>query len=273
VLRPLKDALSSVETAPPYELAPCTSTALAGKVAIVTGASGTIGRAIAARLGAAGAQLHLPARSMSRLEPVADELRHLGIVASTSRVDLSSPDEVADFVTAIGRIDILVNCAGGSARGANAPIWEQSAEVVDEILNSNLRTAITMTQEVARVMVVAGSGRVISVGSVLGDHGKANFADYAAAKAGLKGYMRSAAIELGPHGVTVNLVSPGIVPRGNLVPSQLERIAETNVFGRFGTAESVAETVAFLAGPGAEFITGVDVPVDGGRSLGLRGDR
>ena len=121
-------------------------------------------------------------------------------------------------------------------------------------------------------MIAQRSGRIVSVGSIIGSSGKAGFADYAASKAGLTGYMRSAAIELGPYGVTVNLVSPGIVPRGQPTAGELERVKRTNVLGDVGHEEDVAEAVGFLASPRARFITGQELAVDGGRSLGLRGD-
>ena len=176
------------------------------------------------------------------------------------------------FFASLPTVDILVNCAGGSARGEAAPVWDQSLEVIDRMLSVNLRAAISSVRAAAPKMMAQGSGRIISVGSIIGSAGKARFADYAAAKAGLTGYMKSAAIELGPFGITVNLVSPGIVPRGRPTQGELERLKETNVLGAVGHEEDVAEAVGFLASPRARFITGHELVVDGGRSLGLRGD-
>ena len=111
------------------------------------------------------------------------------------------------------------------------------------MLSVNLRAAISSVRAAAPKMIAQGSGRIISVGSIIGSAGKARFADYAAAKAGLTGYMKSAAIELGPFGITVNLVSPGIVPRGRPTQDELERLKQTNVLGAIGHEEDVAEAV------------------------------
>jgi 3-oxoacyl-[acyl-carrier protein] reductase len=245
---------------------------LEGMVAVVTGGSGSIGRAISLRLAISGAEVHVLGRSTARLDEVVGEIRELGGTAHAAQVDLEDDEAVTRFFASLPTVDILVNCAGGSARGEHAPVWEQSLEVVDRILSVNLRAAVSCVRAATPKMIAQRSGRIISVGSVIGSTGKARFADYAAAKAGLTGYMKSAAIELGPFGVTVNLVSPGIVPRGRPTQDELERVKRTNVLGAIGREEDVAEAVGFLASPRAWFITGQELAVDGGRSLGLRGD-
>jgi 3-oxoacyl-[acyl-carrier protein] reductase len=261
-----------VEMARPYVVRLDAPPELEGLVAVVTGGSGAIGRAIAFRLAMSGADVYVVARSTERVERVVQEILEHGGAAHASQVDLENDVAVAEFFASLPRVDILVNCAGGSARGEHAAVWAQSLEVVDRILSVNLRAAISCVRAVAPKMIAQGSGRIISVGSIIGNAGKARFAEYGAAKAGLAGYMKSAAIELGPHGVTVNLVSPGIVPRGRQTQSELERLKRTNVLGTVGREEDIAEAVGFLAGPRAGFITGQDLAVDGGRSLGLRGD-
>ena len=256
----------------PYEVRVDPSPELHGLLAVVTGGSGAIGRAISLRLALSGAAVHVVGRSTARLDAVVAEIRGHGGTAHVARVDLEDDEAVARFFASLPRVDILVNCAGGSARGEHAPVWDQSLEVVDRILAVNLRGAISCVRAATPKMIDQRSGRIISVGSIIGSAGKAGFADYAAAKAGLTGYMRSAAIELGPYGVTVNLVSPGIVPRGQPTQDELERVKGTNVLGAVGHEEDVAEAVGFLASPRARFITGQELAVDGGRSLGLRGD-
>lgn len=246
---------------------------LDGTVAVVTGGSGAIGRAISLRLALNGAEVYVLGRSGAKLDEVVSEIRSHGGLGQAAIVDLEDDDAVMRFFASLATIDILVNCAGGSSRGAHAPVWDQSLEVVDHILSVNLRAAILCTRAAARKMTAQCSGRIISVGSVISSAGKARFADYAAAKAGLAGYMKSAAIELGPFGVTVNVVSPGIVPRGRQSSVELERLRQTNVMGEVGREEDVAEAVGFLASPRARFITGQELAVDGGRSLGLRGDQ
>ena len=245
---------------------------LDGQRAVVTGGSGAIGRAISFRLAMNGAEVHVLGRDGARLDEVVGEIRDHGGIAQAAQVDVEDDAAVAAFFEALPAVDILVNCAGGSARGEHAPVWDQSLDVVDRILSVNLRAAMSCVRAAAPKMMDRGAGRIISVGSIIGNAGKAGFADYAAAKAGLAGYTRSAAIELGPSGITVNLVSPGIVPRGRLTHEELERLKQTNVLGTVGHEEDVAEVIAFLASPRARFVTGQELAVDGGRSLGLRGD-
>ena len=256
----------------PYVVSVDSPPELDGLYAVVTGGGGAIGRAISVRLASSGAEVHVLGRSTSRLDAVVSEIRELGGTAHAAQVDLEDDAAVARFFDSLPSVDILVNCAGGSARGEYGPVWDQSLEVIDRILAVNLRAAISCVRAVSPKMMAQRSGRIISVGSIIGSAGKAGFADYAAAKAGLAGYMRSAAIELGPFGVTVNLVTPGIVLRGQPTQGELDHVMQTNVLGAVGRAEDVAEAVGFLAGPRAAFITGQDLAVDGGRSLGLRGD-
>lgn len=261
-----------VEMARPYVVRVDSPPELAGMRAVVTGGSGAIGRAISLRLALSGAEVHVLGRTPATLDAVVTEVRDHGGTAFAAPVDLQDDEAVTGFFASLPAVHILVNCAGGSARGEHAALWDQSPEVIDRILSVNLRAAISSVQAVAPKMIAQRSGRIISVGSIIAGGGKANFADYAAAKAGLAGYMRSAAIEMGRFGVTVNLVSPGIVPRGRVTAAELDRIKQTNVLGAIGHEEDVAEAVGFLASPRARFITGHELVVDGGRSLGLRGD-
>ncbi|MCD2441004.1 SDR family oxidoreductase [Agromyces sp. SYSU K20354] len=263
---------SRVEMARPYVVSVDSPAELDGLVAVVTGGSGAIGRAISLRLALSGAEVYVLGRSTTKLDAVVSEIREHGGSAHIAQVELEEETAVTRFFASLPTVDILVNCAGGSARGEHAPVWDQSPEVIDRILAINLRAAISCVRAVTPKMIAQQSGRIISVGSVIGGRGKARFADYAAAKAGLSGYLKSAAIELGPFGITVNVVSPGIVPRGQPTQAELERLKRTNVLGDIGHEEDVAEAVGFLASPRARFITGQELAVDGGRSLGLRGD-
>ena len=273
VLARVRRPPARVEMARPYVVRVDGPPELTGMRAVVSGGSGAIGRAISFRLAASGAEVYVLGRDLPRLEAVVEEIRAGGGAAHAAQVDLLDDTAVTGFFASLAAVDILVNCAGGSARGDHAPVWEQSLHVIDRILSVNLRAAMACVRAVAPKMIAQGSGRIISVGSIIAGAGKAGFADYAAAKAGLTGYMKSAAIELGPFGVTVNVVSPGIVPRGRLTPDEVDRLTRTNVLGAVGREEDVAEAVGFLASPRAGFITGQELAVDGGRSLGLRGDQ
>lgn len=246
---------------------------LSGKVALVTGGGGAIGRAISMRLAADGAEVHVLGRNAARLGAVVSEIREHGGEALCGAIDITRAHEFSEYVAGLATVDILVSNAGGSSRDQNAPFWRQSVEVIDDVLNVNLRSSILCAAAASRTMVRDGTGgRIILIGSTVGAGGKANFSDYAAAKAGLVGFTRSAAIELGPHGVCVNCVSPGIVPRGALTQRELETVHRKGVLPREGKPEDVAELVAFLASERAGFITGQEIIIDGGRSLGLRGD-
>lgn len=255
-----------------YTLGVANPKPLAGKLAVVTGGSGALGRAIVHRLAVDGATVYALGRDESRLSSLVAEAVKLGGEVYGSPLDLSDDTKVEAFFAGLPRLDILVCSAGGSERGAAAPIWQQSMHVIDEVVTSNLRTTIQAVAAASRRMIVKGEGRIVCLSSVIGEHGKARFSGYAAAKAGIIGFVRSAAMELGERGVRINAVSPGQIPRGELTPDQLKWQRSSNVLGEVGTHEDIAEAVAYLVGDGGRFITGHNLVVDGGRSLGLRGD-
>lgn len=273
-LAPIRNRLVRVETSRPYRIViDGNRRELDGQVAVVTGGSGAIGRAICVRLASEGAKVHVLGRDVERIDAVVDEIRALGGSAVPGRVNVADAREIDAYLEAVGQIDILVNNAGGSSRERHAPLWEQSVEVIDEVLSVNLRAAMLCTRRAGRSMVAqATGGRVILIGSTVGVGGKARFSDYAAAKSALGGYAKSAAIELGPYGVTVNCVSPGIIQRDTPTAHQLNAVRAKAVLPREGRVEDVAELVMFLVSPRGGYITGQNIVLDGGRSLGLRGD-
>lgn len=271
----LKKRIVRVETARTYEIVvDPANLPLRGKTAVVTGASGAIGRAIAVNLAMSGATVVGIARDRAKLDALVAEISAFGGQAEAHSVDLSATDDLRRLAADMEPIDILVNNAGGSSRQKNALSWEQTEATIDEILGVNLRAVIMTTALFGARMVEAGrGGRIVNLGSTVAVGGLARFSEYAAAKAGVVGFTRSAALEYGPHGITVNCVSPGIVQRGQISAAHAEATIAKAVLPRLGAAEDIAGMVGFLAGPGGEWITGQEFLVDGGRSIGLHGER
>jgi 3-oxoacyl-[acyl-carrier protein] reductase len=248
---------------------------LKDQAAIVTGSGGSIGRATALRLAKEGAAVAVWDIDEDRATLVADEINSGGGTAVAMKVDVRSTQEIEQMTKSVierfGRIDMLVNVAGGSARRQNALLYQADEEVIDRIMNINLRGALYCCRAVLGPMVDQGSGKIINVTSIVGSNGKAKLADYTAAKAGVIGLTKTLAIEAGPYGINVNCVSPGLVPREG-ENDNLEHIRRTNVLGKVGKPEDISNMIMFLMSDEAEFITGQNFIVDGGRSLGLRGD-
>lgn len=249
---------------------------LAGKIAVITGGSGVIGRSIAIKLAGMGAKVYVSGTSLEKINLVVDEIKTMGFNAEALEMDLKNELDIeAQFRKIYNRessIDILVNSAGGSSRDKNENICSLPVGVLDDILDVNLRGTILCCREASKYMINSGYGKIICITSVIGLNGKARFSDYAAAKAGIIAFVKSIAMELGPHGITVNCVSPGKVPRGLISGIHADSIKKTNYLNRLGTPHDVANAVGFLVQDGSEFITGQNLVVDGGRSLGLKGD-
>lgn len=261
-----------MQTTRTYVLGAAEPKPLKGKVAVVTGGSGALGRAIVHRLAAEGATIYALGRDSAKLSSLEAEAKQLGIEVHGSSLNLSDDAAVNAFFASLPRLDILVCSAGGSERGAAAPIWEQSMAVIDEVIASNVRTTIQTVAAASRRMLAAGGGRIVCLSSVIGEQGKARFSGYAAAKAAIIGFVRSAALELGERGIRINVVSPGQIPRGELNPDQVKWQRSSNVLGEIGCHEDIAAAVSYLIGEGGRFVTGHNLIVDGGRSLGLRGE-
>ena len=246
------------------------------KIVLVTGASGAIGGAIAWRFAIEGAVVYLGGRNQSKLNEVAQEMQKQGLSAKPCVIDVNDDKSIEQAVDRIiqdeNRIDILVNCAGGSTRNHCANLIDQSVDMIDEMLDTNLRGSMLCTRAVGKHMAKVGKGKIVNISSVIGEHGKPKFSDYAASKAGIIGYTKSVAQELGPMGVNVNCVSPGFIQRGKFSENQLPYLLKSNFVNRVGCSEDVASAVVFLASDEADFITGQNLCVDGGRSLGLHGD-
>ena len=246
---------------------------LSGEVALVTGASRGIGRAIALELAAQGADIGVNyTASSSAAEDVAEQIRGMGRQALVVQADISDGEAVSAMTKSVtgelGAPTILINNAGITrdmlAMRMKSADWEA-------VVGTNLTGSFLTTQSVLRGMLRARKGRIITIGSVIGTVGNAGQANYAAAKAGLAGMTRSLAHELGSRGITVNLVAPGFIQTDitadlseDVIGSVMQRIP----LERLGDPEDVAPLVAFLAGPGGAYITGQIIHVDGGMVMG-----
>lgn len=248
---------------------------LAGKIAVITGGSGAIGRACAFRLAAEGAKVYVCGSRPESAQPVVDEIVQSGNKAVAVQLNVLDASLIKNTLDKIaqennGHIDILVYSAGGSARNKANNVVDQDVDVFDEILNINLRGAMICAKEAAKYMIANKYGRIINITSVIGLQGKAGFSEYAASKGGSIAFVKSLAQELGKYGITVNGVAPGIVQRGEVTMEAVERLGKTNWMGTYGKPEDISAVVNFLCKEEASFITGQNIAADGGRSLGLK---
>ena len=240
---------------------------LQDRVVIVTGASRGIGRGIAVRFGAAGAPVVAVARG-DHADAVADEIRDGGGRAVSVGADITDVAQIDAVIKRtrdeFGRIDVLVNNAG-IVRDQLA--LRMSSSDWDDVVATNLTAAFNCARAVLRPMLKQRSGRIINVGSVVGQMGNAGQVNYAASKAGLEGFSRALAREVASRGITVNVVAPGMIETD--MTSRLEESAREAMFSqiplrRLGTAEDVASAVCFLASDEAAYITGHVLAVNGG---------
>ncbi|MDG2477370.1 MAG: 3-oxoacyl-[acyl-carrier-protein] reductase [Phycisphaerales bacterium] len=238
------------------------------RVALVTGASRGLGKAIATQLAADGHHVVLVARSADAIEAVAADITSSGGSVACHPCDLS--DDVAvdamleDVVESCGRLDILVNNAGITRDGL---ILRMSDEDFDAVITTNLRAAFRLCRAAARPMMRGRWGRMINIGSVVGVMGNPGQANYAAAKAGLIGMTKSIGKELGGKGITANVVAPGFIGTDmtDALPEQLVKEAVAKLpLKRLGLPEEIANAVSFLASEKAAYITGHVLAVDGG---------
>ena len=241
---------------------------LTGKTALVTGATGGIGGAIARALHGAGASVAVSGSRRERLKALADELgeRYAALPCDLADAEAAS-GLVARAEEALGGLDVLVNNAG-IARDALA--LRMKEEDWRRVLDVNLTAAFLLSRAALRGMMRRRSGRIVSVGSVVGAAGNAGQANYAASKAGLVGMSKALAAEAAARGVTVNCVAPGLVDtamtRGLPAPAR-ERMTAAIPLGRAGTGEEVAAAVLFLASDEAAYITGQTLHVNGGMAM------
>jgi 3-oxoacyl-[acyl-carrier protein] reductase len=241
---------------------------LAQQIAVVTGAGRGIGRAIALKFAAAGADIVCVSRTAENSEKVAAEVRALGRRAWALAVDVSDPVAIAAAAEQIladaGKVDVLVNNAGVTKDGL---LMRMSEADWDTVLNTNLRGAFLFTKAFTRAFLKQRSGRIINLASVIGLIGNAGQCNYAASKAGLIGLTKSVAKEFGSRGVTCNAIAPGFIETDMtavLDEKLKEGLLKQIPLGRFGSGDDIAEAALYLAGPGGRYVTGQVLTVDGG---------
>jgi 3-oxoacyl-[acyl-carrier protein] reductase len=240
---------------------------LSGRVALVTGASRGIGRAIARQLASRGARVVAAARG-DHARPVGEEIAAAGGQAEPIALDVTEPGAaeraIGGVVERHGRLDILVNNAG-IAR--DQLLLRMKREDWDAVLATNLTAAFALTQAALKPMIRQRAGRVICIGSVVGQSGNAGQANYAASKAGLVGFAKAVALEVASRNVTVNVVAPGLIDTDMtraLAGGTRDEWASKIPLRRLGTPEDIAAAVCFLASDEASYITGQVLAVNGG---------
>ncbi len=241
----------------------------AGRAVLVTGAGSGVGRVIARRFAEAGARVAVHYRgSRDGAEATVREICSAGGEARAFAADLVREGEparlVEDVAGAFGRLDVLVNNAGSYPL---AGLLEVTSTQWDEVLAANLRSALSCLQAAGRRMSAGGGGAIVNISSIQAFRPAPALAHYSAAKAGLEMLTRSAALELGPAGVRVNAVAPGLIWREGLEtawPDGVARYLAAAPLGRLGQPDDVADACLFLASPAARFITGATLVVDGG---------
>lgn len=245
---------------------------LTGKCAVVTGMSrvgGGLGRAIAIQLGSMGADVAVAGHSsLEAAQSVAEELKAMGRRSIAVQCDVTHTEQVDDFIgqvlTTWGALDIVVNNAGVTR---DSLLLRMSDEDWDTVLDSNLKGVFLMTRAAIKPMIKKRSGKIVNIASVIGLKANPGQANYAASKAGMIGFTKTVAKEVGSRNIQINAVAPGFIQTAmtdKLTAEQREAIVKGIPLGRLGLPQDVANAVAFLASPASDYITGQVLTVDGG---------
>ena len=241
---------------------------LNGKLVLVTGASRGIGRAISMALGNAGATVIGTATSEEGAKNISKIFSDNSILGKGMKLNVTDNNQITELLKAVsdefGSVDILINNAGITRDNI---LVRMKAEEWDDIINTNLSSVYRMSKAVLRGMIKKRSGRIISITSVVGAMGNAGQSNYAAAKAGIMGFTKSLAREVGVRGITVNAVAPGFIETDmtdNLPEDQKAALASQIPMGRLGTVDEIAQAVLFLASDSGSYITAQTLHVNGG---------
>ncbi len=244
---------------------------LQGKIALVTGASRGIGQGIALELGKQGAVVIGSATTETGAKAISDYLAAAGIKGEGIALDVNSAEQIDQAIEMIrseyGEIGILVNNAGITRDNLLARMTD---EEWDDVMSTNLKSVFRMSRAVMRGMMKARQGRIINISSVIGSMGNPGQSNYAASKAGMEGFSKSLAREIGSRNITVNCVAPGFITTDMtdaLPQEQRDKLVEVVPLKRLGQVADIAAAVAFLAGPGAGYITGTTLHVNGGMHM------
>jgi 3-oxoacyl-[acyl-carrier protein] reductase len=237
---------------------------LTGKTALVTGASRGIGEAIARRLGEAGAKVLCAARTVDAVQRVAGEIGEKGAAVQLDITAADVRDRIKSLLEEHGNIDILVNNAGVTDDDL---FIRMKPDAWDRVLRTNLDSAFHITQEVAKKMIRARWGRIINITSVVGLSGNPGQVNYSASKAGIIGFTKSLALEIGSRNVTVNAIAPGFIQTSmtDAMTAEAKKSMEDRIAAkRLGTPDDIAYAAVFLASEQAGYITGTVLNVSGG---------
>lgn len=242
---------------------------------LITGGSGYIGKAIAYRFASEGANVAVCGLTLNKIMDVVNSIKNQDGKAIPYILDVTDENCIRevfnDFISNYGELHILVNCAGGGSRGEASYLKEQKAEIIDRILNVNLRGTIYCTREALSYM--GRGGRIINIASTLAFQGRQRYSEYAAAKGGVISFTKSMAKEVGNEGITVNCVSPGHIAREDELfnmKDNLQQLRDISYINEIGSGEDCANAVRFLASDEAGFVTGANIMVDGGWGLALK---
>lgn len=237
---------------------------LTGKKALITGASRGIGEAIMLTLGNAGAEVIGTATSEKGAAAISENLKNHGIAGKGMVLNVADDTSIENLMNEVGAVDILVNNAGITRDNL---LMRMSDEEWDAIMQTNLRSVYKMSKSVLRAMMKNRSGRIISIASVVGAMGNAGQTNYAAAKAGIIGFTKSLAREVGSRGITVNAIAPGFIATDMtdaLPQERKDALAKQIPMGKLGSAQNIADGVLFLAGDSGDYITAQTLHINGG---------